>query len=174
MKVVFLRSQWRWHVGMLLLFCFQSKVSSWWMCFPAPRSPRVFHSSHRQLHSICLGGGTITGREGEFLGADVNVCVRLCIYMHVCLHLVSSFLFMSNTDYSVLTQSGSHFLLFAHKNILFWPIKEVAVKTSSSQGVGVRNRRNWLIAWERAIGLVISGQVILIKTFLSFTGPLPS
>lgn len=80
MKVVFLRSQRRWHVGMLLLFCFQSKVSSWWMCFPALCSPRAFHSSHRQLHSICLGGGTITAREGEFLGADVCVCDTECVY----------------------------------------------------------------------------------------------
>lgn len=81
MRVVFLQSEWRWHVGMLLLlFCFQSKVSSWWMCFPAPYSPRAFHSSCSQLHSICPGGGTITEREGEFLAADVYVCDTECVY----------------------------------------------------------------------------------------------
>lgn len=73
-RVVFLWIKQRWHAS-LLLFCFQSKVSSWWMCFRAVCSPRAFNGSHSQLHSICLGRDTISEREGCFFGTDVCVGV---------------------------------------------------------------------------------------------------
>lgn len=102
MRVVFLRSEWRWHVGMLLLLllCFQSKLSSWWMCFPALCSPKAFHSSHRQLHSICLGGKTIAEREGEFLGADVSVlgmCITIFDFLYT-IYFISLCGYFKETD----------------------------------------------------------------------------
>ncbi|KAG7241068.1 hypothetical protein INR49_026099 [Caranx melampygus] len=52
---------------------FPSKVSSWRVCFLALHSPRAFHSSHSQLHSICLGGEPFTEREGGFLRCMLRV-----------------------------------------------------------------------------------------------------
>lgn len=98
MRVVFLWSDQRWHVGMLLLlllllFCFHSKVSSWWICFQAPRSPRALHSSHSQLRSVWVGGKTITEREGDFfVVVDVlqrDECIYIPAYL-ICVELAAS------------------------------------------------------------------------------------
>lgn len=62
---------------------------------PALRSPRAFHSSHSQLRSICLGGGTITKKEGEYFGADICVCLCACTWL------------LPFTLWLMLTQTGS-------------------------------------------------------------------
>ncbi len=74
--------------------------------------PGPFHSSHSQLHSICLGGGTIAEREGDFLGVDVYVCVYARTSVHTWPLL---------PDYSSLAQNGSHLTLLILGR---WPIKE--------------------------------------------------
>lgn len=96
MRVVFLWSDWRWHVGMLLC-CFHFKVSSWRICFQPPHSPRVFHSSHSQLHSVWVGGEAIS----DWIKVCVCVCVWLCVF-HICTWLLV--IIVINAEFCTMTK----------------------------------------------------------------------
>lgn len=63
----------------LLLFCFQSKPSSWRMCFPAHSAlpgPFIVHTASCTA-SAGAEGQSLMERE-NFLGADVYACENEC------------------------------------------------------------------------------------------------